>query len=66
VPKLHSSSHIIDVLKSFGFVFVSQKGSHCKFTKNDKTVIVPHPKSEIPMGTFMSILRQSGLQKSDF
>ena len=66
MPRLHSSLHIIAVLESFGFVFVSQRGGHCKYTKDDKTVIVPHPKSEIPMGTFMSIVRQSGLQKSDF
>lgn len=66
MPKLYSSSHIIAILKSFRFVFVSQRGSHCKYIKDDKTVIVPHPKSEIPVGTFMSIVRQSGLKKSDF
>lgn len=66
MPKIYPSSHIIDVLCRNDFVFVSQKGSHCKYAKNDKTVIVPHPKKEIPVGTFMSILRQSGLKKEDF
>jgi len=34
--------------------------------KHNLTVIVPHPKKEIPMGTFQAILRQSGLKKKDF
>jgi len=29
-------------------------------------VIVPHPKKEIPLGTFRSIVKQSGLSKEDF
>ena len=66
MPELYSSKHIIKVLKRHGFVFVSQKGSHKKFRKGDKVVIVPDPKKEIPVGTFLSILRQSDLQKEDF
>lgn len=31
-----------------------------------RTVIVPHPKKEIPIGTFRSIVRQSGLTIGDF
>ena len=57
---------IIKILLKNGFVFVSQKGSHCKYSNRYKTVIVPHPRQEIPSGTFSSILRQSGLTKSDF
>jgi len=49
-----------------GFRFVSQKGSHQKYKKDKTIVIVPHPKKEIPMGTFRSIVRQSGLKKEDF
>ncbi|MDA3905331.1 MAG: type II toxin-antitoxin system HicA family toxin [Bacteroidales bacterium] len=66
MSKLYSSSHIIKILVKNGFVFVSQKGSHCKYTKNKLIVIVPHPKKEIPVGTFSSIVRQSGLTKNDF
>lgn len=64
--KLHSSRHIISVLKKHGFTEVSQKGSHKKFRHGQFTVIVPDPKQEIPMGTFMSILRQAKLDKKDF
>ncbi|MFH0783882.1 MAG: type II toxin-antitoxin system HicA family toxin [Pseudomonadota bacterium] len=66
MPRLYSSRHIIAVLLVHGFSEVSQKGSHRKFRCDDKIVIVPHPKPEIPVGTFFSILRQSGLKRHDF
>jgi predicted RNA binding protein YcfA (HicA-like mRNA interferase family) len=37
-----------------------------KYRKGAHTVIVPTPKKEIPLGTFRSIVRQSGLQAKDF
>jgi predicted RNA binding protein YcfA (HicA-like mRNA interferase family) len=66
MSKLYSSKHIIAVLHKNGFVQIGQKGSHKKFRKEDYTVIVPDPRKEIPMGTFFSILRQSGLKKENF
>lgn len=54
------------VLEKHGFTFKSQKGSHAKYVKGAATVIVPHPRKEIPYGTFLSIVRQSGLAKDDF
>lgn len=66
MSKLYSSKEIIAVLEKNGFTYKSQKGSHVKYIKNEAIVIVPHPKKEIPMGTFLSILRQSGLKKEDF
>ena len=66
MPKLYSSRHIIAVLHSHGFVEVDQTGSHKKFRFESFTAIVPAAKREIPYGTFMSILRQSGLRKQDF
>lgn len=70
MPKLPSSEEIIAVLREKGFVFVSQKGSHAKFRKypgsSTLTVILPMERKEIPIGTFRSILRQSGLKKEDF
>ncbi|MCL5667089.1 MAG: type II toxin-antitoxin system HicA family toxin [Patescibacteria group bacterium] len=69
MPKLYSSSQIIKVLESRGFVFVSQKGSHVKYRKYGNptlTVIVTANKRQIPLGTFKSILRQSGLMEEDF
>jgi predicted RNA binding protein YcfA (HicA-like mRNA interferase family) len=66
MPKLYSSNQIVKTLRKKGFVFVSQKGSHAKLRKGKNTVIVPMAKKEIPMGTFYSIVRQSGLKKEDF
>jgi predicted RNA binding protein YcfA (HicA-like mRNA interferase family) len=66
MPKLYASREIIKVLEQRGFVYKSQKGSHVKYTKGIYTVIVPHPKSAIPYGTFSSIVRQAGLTKDDF
>ena len=66
MSRLLSSHEIINVLQQHGFLFISQKGSHKKFKKDNRTVIVPDPKKEIPRGTFNSILRQSGVQKEDF
>ncbi|HEU5053579.1 MAG TPA: type II toxin-antitoxin system HicA family toxin [Hanamia sp.] len=69
MPKLFSSDQIIKILLQNGFVFISQKGSHRKYRKTGNptlTVIVPSAMKEIPFGTFKSILKQSGLQQSDF
>ena len=69
MSKFYSSSHIIKVLQSKGFIYISQKGSHVKFRKigdTKLTVIVPAGRKEIPHGTFKSILRQSKLTEKDF
>jgi len=67
MPKLPSSTKIISVLIQHGFNEISQKVSHKKFRSSaGRTVIVPDPKKEIPIGTFHSIIRQSGLKRADF
>jgi predicted RNA binding protein YcfA (HicA-like mRNA interferase family) len=69
MPKLYSSAHIIRILLQHGFVFISQKGSHVKYRKTGNpvlTVIVPAGRKEMPVGTFNSIVKQSGLTKTDF
>lgn len=69
MPKLYSSAHILKVLYSFGFVFISQKGSHIKLRKIGNptlTAIIPADRKEIPFGTFRSICRQANLDITDF
>lgn len=70
MAKLFSSERIIKVLMRKGFIFISQRGSHCKFRKviGKKTlnVIIPVDRKEIPLGTFRSIMRQSELNEDDF
>ena len=69
MPKLYSSTYILKVLYSLGFVFVSQKGSHIKLRKIGNpalTAIIPADRKEIPFGTFRSICRQANLDVANF
>lgn len=52
---------VIKELEANGWVFVSQKGSHMKFKKNDKVCIVPNHKGDIPKGTLSQIIRSTGI-----
>ena len=54
------SRKIVKRLLADGFVPVSSKGSHHKFRKGERTVIVPHPKKDLPLGTARSIARMAG------
>jgi predicted RNA binding protein YcfA (HicA-like mRNA interferase family) len=54
------SRKIVSRLIAEGFVLVSNKGSHHKFRKDDMTVIIPHPKKDLPLGTARSIARMAG------
>jgi predicted RNA binding protein YcfA (HicA-like mRNA interferase family) len=51
---------IIEFLDFHGFTFVSQKGSHRKYTDGQHIVIIPMH-DEIARGTLKSILSQAGL-----
>ncbi|MEH6789958.1 type II toxin-antitoxin system HicA family toxin [Parasphingorhabdus sp.] len=50
-------------LKRAGWQEVRQSGSHKHLRHPDRpgTVTVPHPKSDLPIGTLKSIERQSGV-----
>ena len=60
-----SSRKLIAMLELDGFSLRSIKGSHHKFVKNNRTVIVPHPKKDLPQGTIRSIVRQAGWTMKD-
>lgn len=56
---------VIDLLKKNGFVYKSQKGSHMKFEKEGKIVIVPnHGNKGIEKGTYHNILKQAGIEEN--
>lgn len=57
---LRRSRDIVKRLEAEGFELVSIRESHHKFRKGSITVIVPHPKMELPLGTARSIARQVG------
>jgi predicted RNA binding protein YcfA (HicA-like mRNA interferase family) len=57
---------ILLVLEQHRFSFISQRGSHVKWRKGNRIVIVPVHGKEVPYGTFRSIVRQAGLKPDDF
>lgn len=55
-----NSKNIVKRLTAEGFELVAVKGSHHKFRKGGVTVIVPHPKKDLPLGTARSIAKMAG------
>ena len=60
---------VIKRLEKFGFYFVSQKGSHLKYTNGIKTVIIPNHDeiakgSPITLSAIKLILERSGYDGS--
>lgn len=58
------SGEVIKKIEKDGWFEVRQAGSHKQFHHPTKpgTVTVPHPKSELGIGTIKSIERQSGIK----
>ena len=56
-----NSRKLLKVLKDAGFEEVSKNGSHLKLRKDGKTVILPHPKKDLPEGTVRNIYMAAGL-----
>lgn len=54
------SKAIVKRLQADGFELVGGKGSHKKFRKGAVTVIVPHPKKDLPFGTARNIAKMAG------
>jgi len=64
-----SGKQVCAILARYGFLEVRQRGSHIVMQKqlSDTTVTVPVPNhAELRMGTLQSIIRQSGILKSEF
>lgn len=53
------SRKIIKRLLDEGFELVSSRGSHHRFRKNGKTIIVPHPKKHPPAGAARAIAKDA-------
>ncbi len=58
------SREVIELIKEDGWYLIAVKGSHHQFKHSRKPgrVTVPHPKTEIPIGTVQSILKSAGLR----
>ena len=55
-----NSRQIIRRLEAEGWELISVKGSHHKFRKGASTVVVPHPKKDLPAGTARNIAKMAG------
>ncbi len=68
--KSKTAKQIIKVLLKNGFILSRQKGSHNIYKHTEMGVIVPvplHGKTKIiPIGTFLAIVKQSGISKDKF
>jgi len=67
--RILSGKQVCAILSDHGFVEVRQRGSHIVMQKqlSDTTITVPVPNhSELRIGTLQSIIRQSGILKSEF
>ena len=60
MPPVLKPDQVIKGLEKNGFVFIKQRGSHRKYKKDNRTVIVPMH-YELATGILKSILEQSGL-----
>lgn len=64
-----SGRQVYAILVRHGFLEVRQRGSHIVMQKqlSDTTVTVPVPNhAEVRIGTLQSIIRQSGIPRSEF
>ncbi|MBU4143088.1 type II toxin-antitoxin system HicA family toxin [Patescibacteria group bacterium] len=64
-----SERQVCTILSCHGFVEIRQRGGHIVMQKQlpDTTVTVPVPNhAELRIGTLQSIIRQSGISKSEF
>ena len=61
-----SPDDVTRILERAGFSFVSQKGSHMKYSDGVHTVIVPNHNKAIFIGTLQSIIKQSGMSFDEF
>ena len=60
-----SPKQIISALEKFNFSFVSQKGSHMKYSNGKNVVIIPNH-SEVAKSTLKSILTMAGIELEEF
>jgi predicted RNA binding protein YcfA (HicA-like mRNA interferase family) len=67
--RMLSGKEVCQILEKHGFVEVRRRGSHIAMqrTTSGTTVTVPVPDhKELRRGTLLSIIRQSGLPRSEF
>ena len=67
--RILSGREVCRILESHGFTEVRQRGSHVVMQRRTEegTITVPVPDhSELAIGTLLSIIRQSGVARTEF
>lgn len=68
--KALAARQIIKILEANGYVLARQRGSHMIFRSSQIGQIVPVPlhggNKALPIGTFLAIVKQSGLDPEKF
>jgi predicted RNA binding protein YcfA (HicA-like mRNA interferase family) len=67
--RILSGKEVCKILNKHGFEEVRRRGSHVAMQKKtpESTITIPVPdRNELRIGTLMSIIRQSGLLRSEF
>lgn len=61
------SKEVVKILRKFGFIKISQKGSHAKYKNyiTNRVCIVPMH-YEIAKGTLISIIEQANIELKEF
>lgn len=63
-----SPKYLIKILEKYGFLYRRTKGSHQLYYNpiTNKTIIVPvHGGKDMKKGTFLAIIKQAGIEKSE-
>jgi predicted RNA binding protein YcfA (HicA-like mRNA interferase family) len=59
----YNSKDLVKLLESNGFTLKRIVGSHHMYFKEGiGTIPVPHPKKDMPIGTYNNILKKAGLK----
>ena len=62
---LLTPDEVISALSKKGFKFKSQRGSHAKYSNDQRITVIPMH-DEVARGTLKSILRQAGIELDEF
>ena len=55
------SADLCKLLEKAGWALTRTRGSHRQYTKDGRTVTVPHPKKDLGVGLVKAIRKQTGL-----
>ena len=65
--KSYTPKEVIQILEKNGFALSRSRGSHHVFRHPDgRKTVVPFHNKDLPKGTLMAIIKQSGISRGEF